>query len=514
MLTTLVGRIPLKYALVFSVLVFAIQQVENTDLTFSFLFFLFINISVVSYNTAGGLLFPSGAYIFFNATLTCIFGLTYKLFLNEPGQSNLLAPNTTMLAYCVMMTATGFSVALSHRLRPKRVLLPLIDYPTMRYAALGCFLVGAVVQVISMRGLSQQGSFATAFHQLNYLPTMAIVFATIYEIHISEGKRSTNWIVYLSGSVIFVYGILNFAKEGLFAPVVTWFLTAFLFGFKFRWKQITTLVLFGLVAQFIFVPFSQYGRRSRGAAGNQELGTLELAIGYLSHPIETRQLYLEDLESADVSTQPHLYNGLQGFADRLNMMSFDDAIIAYTDKGNVFGLEPVFDTYLNIVPHFIWKDKPTFAFGNNYAHEIGVLGEEDTTTGISFSPTGDAYHEAKWFGILFVWPLIIFLYFFITDSLTGSLRQSPYAMLPITLAAHFAPEGMMTGPIYMQTTGAALLVVIAFMSKSVLAYATRVAMGGERVRVLRTRDFLIGSFLDSRKPVSQPQPPAPDMPRT
>ena len=514
MLTTFIDRIPLKYVLVFSIVVFLVQQLEHTDATFSLLFFLFINISGLAYNAGRGLVYPSGAFIFFNALLTCMFGLTYKLFLNEPGESNLQAPTKTMLAYCVFMAVTGFCAALSHRLRPKRILLPHVDYPTMRYAALGCFFVGAMVQLISFRGLAQEGSFAAAAHQLNELPTMAIVFATVYEIQRSGGKRATNWIVYISGAVLLVYGILSFSKEGLFAPFVTWFLTAFLYGFKFRWRQIAVLVVFGLIAQYIFIPFSQYGRRSRASEAGQELNTAQLAVGYLTHPIETRQLYLDELESSDVTQGPHLYDSLQGFGDRLNMLAFDDALIAQTDKTGVYGLVPVFSGYLNIIPHFIWKDKPIFAFGNVYAHEIGLLGEDDNSTGISFSPVSDAYHEATWFGILFVWPIVIFLYFFIIDSLTGSLRDSPYAMLPVALAAHFAPEGLMGGAIYMQTIGAALLIAVAFLSKSVLASAMRVAMGGERVRVLRTRDFLLGNFLDSRKPVTQPQPTVPDVPHS
>jgi hypothetical protein len=489
----------------FSVLLFIAQVLEHTDLTFAFLLFCFINISAAAYNAARGLIYPSGAYIFFNALLTCIVGLTYKVFLNEPGESNLLAPNKTMLAYCVLMIVAGFCAALSHRLRPKRVLLPLIDYSTMRYAAIGCGLVGAMVQVYSIRGLAQEGSFSTALHQLNYLPSMGIVFATIYEIHKSAGKRSTNWIVYFAGSVIFFYGFISFSKEGLFAPFITWFLTAFLYGFKFRRKQILILLGFVAVAQFIFVPFAQYGRRSRATGANQELSTAEIAIGYLTHPLETRRLYLDQLEEVDISGAPHLYKNVQGFADRLNMISYDDALIAYTDRGAVYGLTPTYNAYLNAIPHFIWKDKPDIAYGNTYAHEIGVLAEDDYSTGISFSPVGDAYHEATWFGLLFVWPVVIFLYFFITDSLTGNLRQSPYAMLPISLAAHFAPEGSMTSAIYMQTTGAALLIIIAFLCKSVLAYGMRVGLGGERVRVLRTRDFILGAFLESRKPVVQAQ---------
>jgi hypothetical protein len=104
---------------------------------------------------------------------------------------------------------------------------------------------------------------------------------------------------------------------------------------------------------------------------------------------------------------------------------------------------------------------------------------------------------------------VIFLFFLITDSLTGSVRDSPYAMLPIALTAHAAPEGMLTGAIYLQTYGAMLLIIVAFSSKYVLARFTRLTLGGDRVRVLRTRDFILGS----RQVRPVPQPGAPGGPR-
>ncbi len=215
---------------------------------------------------------------------------------------------------------------------------------------------------------------------------------------------------------------------------------------------------------------------------------------YLQHPLETRQLYLDQIQADDYTGVPHLYDSEQGFMDRMDMLAYDDALIAFTDKGNVYGLGPIWANFLNVIPHFIWKEKPIFPFGNAFAHEIGVLSEDDTTTGISFGPVADAYHEAQWFGVLVVLPPIIFLYFFVTESLTGSVRETPYALLPIALAAHAAPEGLLAAPLYMATIGAVLLIVIAFMSKYVLAHFTRLAMGGDRTRVQITQSF----FPDAR----------------
>lgn len=363
----------------------------------------------------------------------------------------------------------------------------------MRYAALGCLFAGALVQYFTLRTTVQEGTVASALHQLNYLPRMALIFATVYQMAKSGGKSSTNWIVWSSGLFMFAYGIVDYSKEGLFVAPVTWLLTAVLYRFRFTWKMIAAMVLFTFFAEVILVPFSQYGRRSRSGADVTQAMAAQSAIEYLKDPFGTRRLYLDEVSSQDTSGSPHLYTSQQPFMERLSMLPVDDAIIAYTDRGNVFGLSPTFVAYASIIPRFIWKDKPIIGFGNVYAHEIDMLSPDDTTTGISFSPIGDAYHQATWFGILCVFPIVTFLYFFITDSLTGSVRDSPYALLPIALAAHAAPEGMLGGEIYLQTYGAFLLIVIAFLGKYVLARFTRLALGGDRVRVFRTRDFILAS---------------------
>jgi hypothetical protein len=501
-------RIKEKHAFIFATLLFIGQQLEHTDITFSMLTFAFIIISVIAYNAGRGLAFPSGAYIFFNATLTVILGVTFKIFLNDPGQSNLLAPNTTLLAYCLGMALMGVAAAASHRLRPTRALLPNLEVGNMRYAALGCLFAGTIVQYLTSRSAAESGSFASALHQLNYLPRMAIIFATLYQIDKSQGKSATNWMVWLTGAFIFFLdGIVGFSKEGLFAAPVTWLLTCILYRFRFNWKHITTIVVFGLFAQFVLVPFSQYGRRSRADAttGTSQAMALESAIEYLKDPLGTNAAYEEELSNLNLNEGYHFYTTSQPFLERLSMFSPDDALISYTEKGNIFGLTSTFASYVNIVPHFLWKDKPSAGFGNTYAHEIGILDESDTTTGISFSPVADAFHEASWFGVVLVFPPVIFLYFFITDSLTGSVRDSPYALLPIALSAHAAPEGMMTGAIYLQTYGAMLLIIIAFLAKNLLARITMLTMGGDRVRVFRTRDFILGAR--EVKPIPQPEAP-------
>ena len=155
------------------------------------------------------------------------------------------------------------------------------------------------------------------------------------------------------------------------------------------------------------------------------------------------------------------------------MLAFDDALITLTDQGSVYGLGPAYGTFVNSIPRFLWKDKPEYKSGNVYGQQIGVISESDDSTGISFSPTGDAYHEAKWFGVIVVETFIMFVLFLVSDSLSGDVRKAPWGMLFLALFAHAAPEGELPGPIWLATFGAESVIFAALFSGYAIPLLTR-----------------------------------------
>jgi len=131
------------------------------------------------------------------------------------------------------------------------------------------------------------------------------------------------------------------------------------------------------------------------------------------------------------------------------MLSMDDALIAHTVHYGYYGFFPIVYSFENIVPHFLWKDKPQILTGNVYAHEIGILGEEDYSTGVSFSSTTTAFHLIGWPGIFFLAPALWFCLFTIFDSLCGDVRKTPWGLLILVLYAHAGPEGDIGVMVYM-----------------------------------------------------------------
>jgi hypothetical protein len=270
-----------------------------------------------------------------------------------------------------------------------------------------------------------------------------------------------------------VYGIIGTSKQGLFQPIACVMIAAAALRYKFSTGQVVAFMLSMVFAFYYLVPYIYVGKSTVPA--ETYLGTVENAYVLLTDLGAARERTVAEGQSFqdEDDFSIHYFNSGEGIFDRLQMISIDDALINITEEGHVFGLSPLlFDVY-NLVPHFIWPDKPVIALGNIYSHEIGnahysTAGDEDTTTGISFSPTADAFHMAKWSGVLLLAPFLWFCCFFVMDFVCGDTRKSPWGLLIVAICAHTAPEGLLQGAFYLMTIGSLIVIVVSFMAAYVL----------------------------------------------
>jgi len=469
-----------------------IQVLEGSDVVFSGLFCLFIVTSVVAFNLCGGFAHPSGAWVFFSAMLTVVVGLFYKILLLERAESHLLAPNVTMSAYLLGMAMTAMAAALSRRLVPKRGLLSNLGVvATYKNAAIGSLIVGVIVTLIGFTD-KETGTFLSAVRQINTLPVLAVVLGTYYQIQQSNRKSCFSWFIFIAIAVNVGFGIITASKEGMASAPVAWFITAVVCSYDFKRIQIVAVIAGSAFFTAFLVPYSQIARNTRPA---DLAGATENALLYVENLASTRKQFLEDealeaerLEEESTAT-PHIFDKPQGFFDRLNMLGPDDALIAYTDDGNLEGLYPMYFAFLNLVPHVLWPNKPELLPGNVYARELGILNQDDLTTGVSFSPTADAYHEAGFWGVFILMPAVMFINFFVTDSLSGDIRVSPWGILFVVFNSHAAPEGLLGGQIYIATYRAFGVIVIAVFTGYVLPIIVGAFTGQHRTRAQRGVEF-------------------------
>ena len=439
--------IPFVPVFFFALLLCIIQQVQGTNPLFSLCCFAYILVARIAFNVAGGFTRPSGAYIFFNSVLGVIIGLCVKVYLGEAADSNLLAPLLTIGVYLFGMCMMLVAVHVSKRVRPKRALMgKMVTDSNMQTATVGCLVAGIFMMFAGYVIPGGNGSLLSALNQLNRFFPLAIILGVINTIRRSGGTRSINLPVLLAAGLAFFGGVLGYSKEGMLAPFAAYLLAAASQRYKMSRNQIVVCIL---AIVFIFqylVPYAQYGRNFREESGDVNLQT---SLDLLSNLGYVREQYLETSAGAYEERVLGYYNTPQGFFDRLQMISIDDALIHRTEQFGVFGLMPMAQAFENLVPHFLWKDKPQVLIGNIFAHEVGILAEADETTGVSFSSTASAFHLAGWKGVFLLAPVTWFFLFLIFDSLCGDVRKIPWGLLVIVLFAHAAPEGDIATIIYM-----------------------------------------------------------------
>lgn len=450
-------RIPLDKTLVFAAAVFVTQLIQHTDPIFAGLFFIFIMVSVFTFNTAGGLSRASGAYVFWFALLTCIVGGLWKIVLNEPGDSNLASPTFTLATYVVSMMCIFAALQISHKFTRKTRGLSAVmhaDRINLGHAALGCFIANQSVAWANEYLPHGNGSLVNIINQENFFLPVCILLGTIHTIRTTGGRRSVSLLTFAAMALIFVFGgLIGYSKQGMFTPIVCWGVAASSQRYRLRVWQMILLAAFAAYSVEILTPLSQVGRAliSENATAWDRL---MLSVDLLSHPKALRAEYLNAVGTPNEGGQGAAYaagyfDTPQGLMDRLNMIRADDRLVTYTLQGHTVGKTRVVYYFLNWFPHFILPNKEAFFppgivnAGNYYAHQIGgLLSPDDYYTGISFSPSAEAFHMDEWEGIVVVGGFVWMVLFIVVDLVCGDLRNSPIGLLAMVSFAHFAPESL------------------------------------------------------------------------
>jgi hypothetical protein len=431
-------RVNLSYALIFATTLFAVQVLEGTNIFFAGCVFCFILVAAVGFNIAGGLPFPSGAFIGFNAIFTLILPMLVKIFLGEPADSNLRVPFRTIEVYLLGMVSLVVAGIFSRRFRRRKaVIAGLLPADSLKSAYVGCAALSIMMYVyLTYFNHGGDGSFGSFMVQANRFPVLTFVLGVIYTVYRTGGRRSIS--LPLLGMMLFISlgALVTFSKEQLFTPFFAWAVTAALLRYRLHWANVLFFIVGVYVVATYMVPYAQVGRN----VDYPGLTRVQTSAYLLTHMDEVRETYKQGTAEV-VST--NYYNRPLGLLNRLEVLSGDDALIDITDRQGPFGYQPIIVGFINVIPHFLYRNKPKIGFGNVYAHQIGVLPPDDDATGVSFSPSADAYHEGRLTGLLLVEPLMLMLVFLVLDSVIGDVRANPVGLLTTILISRAGSEGML-----------------------------------------------------------------------
>ena len=479
---TLPQRIPVSKAFLCTSLLVLVELLEGTDPLYAVLVFCYFMLSVFAFNMAGGFTRPSGAYVFYYSTLAGGVGTVYKAVLGQPANSHLLTPLLVIGVYTATVLALLCAVFLTRRLVNTRdgiagvLHVPRLDFGT---SAIGCLVMFFLI--IFAAG-AVEGIAASLLHGLaivNYFLPLSILLGTIAAVRNSGGQRSTNPLTLAVLGYATYAGLLSFSKQGMFSPFVCWVPGLAWSRFQLRVRHIVTIAVFALIAQGWMVPLANVGRVDSVSGTSDE--RLQIVERYIQHPALLRETN-RDRQSAYASLDVWYYGTPQGIFDRLTMLPNDGQLISFSADGNYFGYLPIFVYYENWVPHIIAPHKleGVWVGGNRYAHELGQLADQDMTTGISYSPSAEAFHIDGWRCVLLVQPLIFLIAFVVTDFVCGDLRAQPWGLLPLLLFAHVAPEQLLGGTITYTWLGNVGTVFAIFVCGYVAPVFGRLLKGRER----------------------------------
>jgi hypothetical protein len=435
-------RVNLSHVLIFATVLCSVQLFEGTNPFYSGCVFCFLLVAAIGFNIAGGISYPSGAFILFNAIFTMVLPGVTKAILREPADSNLRAPMRTIEVYLIGMVGMLIAAAVSRRFRPRKALIAgMLPTGRLHAAYVGC----AVLSVLAILYLSvfpnvSVGSFSSFLIQANRFPLLTFVLGIIYTVHRTNGRRSISAPLLIMILFLSLSNLLSFSKEGFLSPFFAWAVTVALLRYRLHWVNVVSFMA-GLYLVVVFmVPYAQYGR----GITDSGLSQVQLSAYLLTHMDEVREGYAN---STATIGNVHYYNEHLNLIDRLDIVAGDDALIDVADREGNYGYLPIFVGFENLIPHVFFPDKPMTLIGNVYGHQIGILPDEDYTTGISFSPSADAYREGRVMGVTILEPLLLMLIFTVLDSVIGDVRLNPVGLLTTILVSRAAFEGALSGNI-------------------------------------------------------------------
>lgn len=479
-----------------------VEFLEGTDPLYCGLVFTFFMLSVLAFNTVGGFSRPSGGYIAFYALLVVVIGTVYKAVLGQPAQSNLPQPLLMMKTYVATMAGMLLAGSISSRVATTSdgvAGVLRVKEPNFRSAALGCLLVNILIMTAS-RVLPDGGG--QVLHSLivisPFLPLSAVL-GTIAAIRASGGRRSTS--VLSTGTLVYLLmsGLLSFSKQGMFVPIVCWILGAAWARFRLRGIHLAVLFLYALCAFRVFAPLSASRDDLQTGSTEERWSLIEHYVTHLDE-LHNRNLS-ESVDQHGIGAKMLYYGKPQGLWDRLSMIPNDALLISFSDQGHYRGYEPIIYYFRNLVPHVLDPHRvlDTTIGGNAYAHEMGGLADEDTSTGISFSPTAEAYHIDGWRAVLVLQPPLFLLLFVVVDSVCGDIRRHPWGLFLTLSFAHTAPESLLGGAVTALTYGSASVSIAIFVCGYITPVLGQLLEGRRLVQpTLTTVEWASGSSVAKR----------------
>jgi hypothetical protein len=443
----------MHHALFFAMALMTAELILGTNPLFAVCVFLYVLITAVAFNVAGGLYTFSGSYIAFQSLQSILISQIGKIFYLQAADSNLHSPLTTVAVYTAGELALAGACLFTRRYRRR---IPIMDSRTDAKFTMAMSMTASVIGIVTaflvgtigsdVYGNVEGGSIWSYIGQMGNFLLIGIILGTAHIIQASGGKRSARWWTIIPMVVFTLLGVVYNSKQGIYEPLAVWVMCCALYRYKFNKPQIVWLIAAGIFSIMVVFPVVQYSRGfvREGALVNRAL----LVYDFMrDHSIsDIRASYNSDEELREESGQSgyFFYYGKDAqLLDRVSLIAVDDAVVNYTLAKGTAGYGAFTQEFILMVPRVIFPNKDryvTASIVNVLGRETGILGAGDETTFIAFSLFGPSFYMGGWWAVIVLTFGVMSVFFWLMDSFYGDARISVYALLAIAGTLHGAAE--------------------------------------------------------------------------
>ena len=363
-----------------------------------------------------------------------------KISLLQSLDDNLIVPTTTELVTLVYFVCLILAFFVARRL------------PVMRFRAQSdpnlrtlewLIIMSSVLMILPLFASPTDDAPGTS--PANFLavlsrgfPLVAMVSAVIHALKRSNGRTIVDpWSISVLGAAIFI-GLAGNSREGVLAPPLIALITPLFRGFRFNYRAIVAMGLFGLFVAYILSPAILVVRNDRGFLGFSERieNTIETAGLLIIQDPATVEKAQTPLDFINYSVWGRYFGKPIPFADRIGLIQTTDALAASTVGGNYVALGGnVRDTLLGLFPDFVlnWFDIPLERGKASTDYVAGSLGLADmeALTYLTIPVDSEAYATGGMWAVIYKTFLAYLLIFYVNRLVIG--KRTISGILPISL---------------------------------------------------------------------------------
>jgi len=382
-----------------------------------------------------------------NAGIVLAIGLSHliiasfiKIALLQSLDANLLVPATTEFVTLVYFVCLVLAFLVARKLPITRI--KLHAEPTMRTLE-WLIIMSSILMLLPL--FSNPTDDANVDSPANFLavvsrgfPLVAMVSAVIHALKRSNGRTIIDtWSVTVLGAAIFI-GLASNSREGVLAPPLIALITPLYRGYRFNYRAIIAMGLFGLFVSFIISPAILIVRSDRGFLGFSERieNTIETAGLLIIGDPATTEKAQAPLDFINYSVWGRYFGRPIPFADRIGLIQTTDALAASITGGNYVTLGgSTRDTIAGLFPNFVlnWFDislERTKATTDYVAGSLG-LADMSALTYLTIPVDAEAYATGGMWSVVYKTFLAYLLIFYVNRLVIGNRPIT--AVLPISL---------------------------------------------------------------------------------